>query len=214
MSEFLAALRRQASAKEIVGSIVVFGALVAFTDVTPSAAVIFAWVFVLVAVVSALGELPGVKNRALNAIVFSAGTLCGIYLMVTDPSPVMGGFTLIVGWLTLDAMYDTVYGIERTEPSKSDLDEMGATEASRLMYRAGQVGQALKKSPTSLSVPELVTRTGLSEAEVRESLSMLDEAEVVRGKRERYELDEDQSGLIRSTISRIARPFSLFTPSR
>lgn len=214
MHEFLVALRRQVSATEVIGSAVALGALGAFTDFTPSVIVIFAGLFVLVTVINALGEMPGVKGRALSAVVFSAGTLCGIYLTVTEPSYAMGGLTFVVGWLTLDALYDAFHGIDRSDPLESELDEMSARESTRAMHRAGQVQQALRRAPTSLSTLEIATRTELSETEVNEALSLLENADTILEERGRYEIDEDRPGLIRSTLRRIARPFSLFTPSR
>lgn len=125
----------------------------------------------------------------------------------------MGVLAVLGAWLALDTLHKIRYGIEPTQPEPSDFDEMGAGEAGRMTYCAGKVQQALDNSPASLSASELVTRTGLSEAEVREALSFLEDIEAISEERERYELVE-QPGLLRSIVGRIVRPFSLFTPSR
>lgn len=214
MSEFLEALREEVDPEATLGIVVVLGMVVVFTDVSWSIFIAAGVAFGATTVISASEVLPGIKGRALSAALFAFGTLWGLWLTLAESSYIMVGFTVVVGWFALDALYDTVHGIERTEPQQSEIDGMSYGEANRVMYRAGQVQQTLRKSSTSLSVSELAARTELSEKEVREVLSVLDEAEAVLEHRERYELNEDQPGLIRSALGRFVRPFSLFTPSR
>lgn len=213
MSAFLDALREEVDSEVALGSAAVLGALILFTDVTWLILVAAGIVFGATTAINVSRALPGVNSRALSAVLFAFGTLCGLYVTLVESSSLMGGITLFAAWLTLDALYDTVNGIEPTQPKPSEFDEMSAGEAGRMTYRAGKVQQALDESPASLSASELVTRTGLSEAQVREALSFLEDADAVLEERERYELVE-QPGLFRSTVRRFARPFSLFTPSR
>ncbi|WP_122090176.1 helix-turn-helix domain-containing protein [Halalkalicoccus subterraneus] len=214
MSEFLNALRDEVNSNAILGIVVVLGLIVVVTDASWSIFIATGIAIGATAIISASESLPGVNGRALSAVVFAFGTLCGVYVTFVESSYLMGGLTLFASWLTIDALYDTVHGIEPTEPESSDLDEMGASEASRVMYHAGKVLQALDNSPASLSTSELVTRTDLSENEVHESVSVLEDADAVIEERERYELNKNQPGLVRSTVRRLARPFGLFTPSR
>lgn len=214
MSELLAAHREEVDPKASLGIAVFLGAFVVFTDVTWSVFVAAGIAFFLTAVINALEAVSSGPSRVVSATILAFGALVGLWLTVTESSYSMGGLTLIAAWLALDTFHKAVRGIEPTEPQQSGFDEMGASEAGRTMYRAGQVGQELEKSPASLSVSELAVRTKLSETAVREALAILEDADAVSEHRERYGINEEQSGLIRSTARRLARPFGLFTPSR
>jgi hypothetical protein len=213
MSEFLTALHEEVNLKDTLATVAVLGALVVFTDVSRSILVAAGIGFGLTAVINTLDAVSGGPSLVVSATVFALGALVGLWLTVTESSYFMGAMTFLLAWLALDTFHKAVHGIEPTEPDPSEFDEMSASEAGRMTYRAGKVQQALDNSPASLSASELVTRTGLSEAKVREALSFLENAEAINEERERYELVE-QPGLLRSIVGRIVRPFSLFTPSR
>ncbi|ADJ15645.1 hypothetical protein [Halalkalicoccus jeotgali] len=214
MGEFLAALREEVDPTVILGTVVVLGMVMVFTDASWSIVVAAGIAFGLTAVINALDAVSGGPSLGASATVFALGALVGLWLTVTESSYFMGAMTLLLAWLALDTFHKAAHGIEPTEPDPSGFDEMGAGEAGRVMYRAGKVQRALDDSPASLSASELVTRTDLSEAEVREALTMLEDADAVLEERERYELDRAQPGPVRSTARRLARPFSLFTPNR
>lgn len=214
MHAFLAALDRQLTVRGIVGSLIALGVIAVVFDVSGPNIALFAVFFVLMTVINALEETPGVNHRIVSTGMLAVGIVCGIYLTVAESLLVGGALTVIAGWLALDALYDLRHGIDRSD-EHHEVNEMDYGEFMLTSQHGSLVVQALRERP--MTVPEIAEATDLTESRVEEALSMMEETRVVNRFGNGYTVDERElgaTGFVRGIVRRIGRPFGVSGSSR
>ncbi|WP_408959158.1 hypothetical protein [Natrinema sp. 74] len=119
-------------------------------------------------------------------------------------------------WLCLDALYDRRHGINRLRtPDPNPMVDASLRETMQFTSDARVVLDELRDAPVALTPAQLADRTEFSCEEVEPILERLEAGETVERTGERYAVDERRLGpssLVRDTIRRLYRPFSVLVP--
>lgn len=218
MNRVLATLREEVDTAEVLGGVLVLGALYALTDFEETALATLGGVVVGVPVVSAVFDALGVGKSAAG-VAFGAVVLSAGGLLALEGTPIFGGVVGAIGvWIVLDAVYGWRTGSARStgeEHHDEPLEDASFGETRRALEDSGVVVRTLRDAPTPLPEADLADRTDLDRARFDAALRMAVDSAAVEETPRGYAARESELGLVallRRTLRRLARPLRLFVP--
>ncbi|WP_440769717.1 hypothetical protein [Natronorubrum sp. DTA28] len=215
---FAQSLRSELSFENPIAFAVVLALLFVVTDATLTTIAAIPITLVGLAVLRAGLTSAGAPRYASGIVVGAiVAAVCGA-AAVLEGSVALGLLALAGGWLCLDSLYDRRHGIERPRRTDDPIADYTMREGMQYVTDARVVVEELRESPVALTPAQVADRTSFSDAEVESMLTDLeDESVIERVGADRYTVDERKmglNGLVRDTLYRFCRPFSVLVPRR
>lgn len=204
---------------DLLGGVLVIGALYALTDFDETALATLGGVVVGVPIVGAVFDALGVGTStagvAFGAVVVATGGLVAL-----DGTPILGGVVGVIGaWIVLDAVYAWRTGSGRSTGHERRDGPLGEDasfgETRRALEDAGAVVRTLQDAHTPLPEADLADRTDLERDRFDVALRTAVDSAAVEETPRGYVARESELGLIaslRRALRRLAQPFRLFVP--
>lgn len=210
-----ASLYKNKPLRTIIGTVGVLAVLVVFTEITVRTAVPLFFVFTGLMVYDVVDEMYGFPEGT-NWLVYGVSLfVAGIYLAITNPTPLLGGLLALAGlWFVFDGVTTIRYEPSRTEHAYvSDLDdELGETMLR--MQTLNVVYQALKNAPEPKTAEAVAGDVDLTESRVESALEFLEDKGRIERVGNQYHVDPPRWGRMTPIVEflvwfprRIARPF-------
>lgn len=215
------AVREELRPRSVVPLVVLGGALVAFTDVSPAYVAWIGSLAVSASIASAAVETEVVDRRlaelALGLLLALAGVAWGWgRLRVGAPLLVPAAGTLVGLWVALDGLANYRADLRRTEPREPDWDP-GPIEGARLMYEGGRAFRALDTDRLR-TVEAVAAETDVDPDRVAEFLELCETEGMATRRDGGYVANPEYVGKRRSTATnarsvarRLWRPLAILT---
>ncbi|WP_440765893.1 hypothetical protein [Natronorubrum sp. DTA7] len=218
--QFVARFRDGIDAPDLVGAVVLLGALYALGLESSAVAVVLGIVVVapLVRAVVDAAELdigPALATVLLGSIVLAAGG----YGVLTDDSWLGPALAIVGAWIVLDGIDAWRNGAPSDERNE-DEEDMSNDELFLLGEHNRWLIEVLREADRPLTADEIQSRTGLAESDFERLLETHGESGPIERVGNGYVIDENEMGavamarhVVRSVGGRLLRPLRLFRPS-